>query len=993
VTFRLETFGGLSLTDAEGKVRDVQRRRLAVLALLAAADKRGLSRDQLVAYLWPEVTEESARHSLEQLLYGLRRSIADDLFLGVNPLRLNPAVLEATVAMFERALASGAASDAVALYCGPFLDGFYLNDAPEFEQWATRERSRLAGRYMEALNQLASACEEKQALHEAVEWRRKLASLDPLSAPRALGLMRALANVGDSAAALTQAQTYESLVRLELGASPDPSIATYARTLREAAAATAARANAPATAPAISPLPVPPNVTRGPPTVAPVTMPPTARRRTRLVVALAGLTVALAFAAIWLWRSAAVSGADGPASGESRVAVLPARVIGSDSASVIVAEGVMDLLGAALTGDGIPAAVDARATLSAWRETAASNEALTIEDAREVARKVNAGSALITEVSLLGSGQFRLTARLIAVDDGAERARAEQRGPVDSLTNMVAGLLAELLLRQAGEEHLRLATLTSQSLPALAEFLRGRTEHRRGHSAAAIVHFARALVLDSSFALAALELASAHGWILRWTTRGVDTLAQTLALGVSARPVPTAAAHSLWNHAMRVAWRERDRLSARDRALLGALAGPRYPRDSYAREFLTAWDEAVRIAPDRADALYSLGDLLLYQGPALGLTEPWARAAASFNRALELDSSFVAPIGGLLELAAFDRNAAEVRRLAAMYLARDSVGAQADYVRWRVAVVSRDEAVLRTMRAQFASLDLETLARIQMTSQVAGVAAEDADRASDAILQRVGERTQRQIALHNAFWLALNRGRPAKALYVLDRKRDVDPNDDLRLAHTLRGALFGDGDLAAGENSARMLEKRIGWPPQSAGRAPISAAQVTQGIFSIALWRLWRGDTTGASEAIAQLRSGGLPGVPFGGPELLEALLASHARRADVPRALQRLDSVATLGCCTLPHFINFGSARVHERAGDLTRALAAIRRGRWLFPPEYLSAYLREEGRLADLTGDREGAVQAYRHYLVLRENPEEVLQAQADSVRRQLARLEAVR
>ena len=991
MTLRLETFGGLSLTDAEGEPRSVQRRRLAVLALLAAADERGLSRDQLVAYLWSEASEESARHSLEQVLYGLRRSVADDLFLGVNPIRLNPAVLEVAVSLFERALASGAAAEAVALYRGPFLDGFYLNDAPEFERWATCERSRLAGRYAGALDQLAGAAEAERAFSVAVEWRRKLASLDPLSAPRALGLMRALADAGDSAGALNHARTYESLVRLELGATPDASIVAYVRSLHEATVVPTARIAPPLIAPPPPSVPARvPNVVPRVPIDASAPVPRAARWRVRM--SFAAVAVALVSVAMWAWRfPTAFRGAEVGAD-ESRVAVFPARVIGSDSRMANVAEGAMDLIAAALTGDGMPAAVDTRAIVSAWRRATATPEAeFTNEDARDVARRVNAGTALLTEISWLGAGQLRLNARLFAVYDGAERARAEQRGSVDSLTGMVDALLAELLLRRAGDEHLRLATLTSRSLPALAEFLQGRADHRRGHSAAAIGHFAHALALDSTFALAALELASAHRWTLRWTTRALDTVAHTMPLGAGARSVPTAAARDVWEHAMHVAWTERDRLSVRDRALLDAVAGPRYPRDSYAREFLTKWDQAVRAAPDRADGLYVLGDLLLHQGTALGLTEPLARAAASFNRALELDSSFVAPLAGLLELAAFDQNVADVRRLAALYFARDSVGAQAEYVRWRVASLTGDAAVLRSLRARFPSLDLETLARIQTTSQVAGVAADDADRANDAILRRASEGTQRQIALHNAFWLALNRGRPAAALGILAQKRDVDPNDDLRLAHSLRGALFGDGDVAAGGESARILESRIGWPPRPAGRQPLAAERVTQGIFSVALWRLWRGDTTGATEAIARLRSG--PPRGAGAPELLDALLASHAGRPEVPLTLQRLDSIAMLGCCTLPHFINFGSARVHERAGDIPRALAAIRRGRWLFPPEYLSAYLREEGRLADLTGDREGAIRAYRHYLVLRADPEPVLRPQADSVRRALARLEASR
>jgi hypothetical protein len=58
-----------------------------------------------------------------------------------------------------------------------------------------------------------------------------------------------------------------------------------------------------------------------------------------------------------------------------------------------------------------------------------------------------------------------------------------------------------------------------------------------------------------------------------------------------------------------------------------------------------------------------------------------------------------------------------------------------------------------------------------------------------------------------------------------------------------------------------------------------------------------------------------------------------------------------------------------------------------------FLSTYLREEGRLAALTGDSAGAVGAYRHYLTLRAHPEPALQPGVEKVRAELARLEGGR
>ena len=59
----------------------------------------------------------------------------------------------------ESALAEGSAERAVATYGGPFLDGFYLSDAPEFERWVERERRRLEMEAIAAAWYLADAAE------------------------------------------------------------------------------------------------------------------------------------------------------------------------------------------------------------------------------------------------------------------------------------------------------------------------------------------------------------------------------------------------------------------------------------------------------------------------------------------------------------------------------------------------------------------------------------------------------------------------------------------------------------------------------------------------------------------------------------------------------------------------------------------------------------------------------------------------------------------
>jgi DNA-binding SARP family transcriptional activator len=230
--FRLQTFGGLVLTDSAGSPLPVQRRRLALLALLAAAGDAGLRRDKLIARLWSESPADNARHALEQLLYSTRRQFPPDgPFDGVDPLRLDPEIIGSDIQEFESALGRGALGEAAGLYRGPFLDGFFLSDAG-FEEWAEGERHRLADAYAETLHHLARESGGERHHTEAIAWWTRLAALDPLSERSALGLARALAEAGDAASALRHARVYAERVREELGVSPTPEHAAFMQQVR-----------------------------------------------------------------------------------------------------------------------------------------------------------------------------------------------------------------------------------------------------------------------------------------------------------------------------------------------------------------------------------------------------------------------------------------------------------------------------------------------------------------------------------------------------------------------------------------------------------------------------------------------------------------------------------------------------------------------------------------------------------------------------------------
>ena len=253
---QLQVLGSPTVGGAAGPLGGAaaQRKGIALLALLAAAGRRGLGRDRILARLWPETATDRATHRLTQLLYSLRRDLdSTDVFLGSVELRLNPDVVATDLAEFTAALEAGDFARAVAAYGGPFLDGFYLSDAPDFEHWVEEERARLGQRQAAALEALARAAGARGEVVAAAGWWRQLAQLEPLNARVSVCYMDALGAAGDRPAALRFARAYETLLRQEFDTEPDPAVVAAAERLKRQPAGTTA-SGIPA-APAVAVLP------------------------------------------------------------------------------------------------------------------------------------------------------------------------------------------------------------------------------------------------------------------------------------------------------------------------------------------------------------------------------------------------------------------------------------------------------------------------------------------------------------------------------------------------------------------------------------------------------------------------------------------------------------------------------------------------------------------------------------------------------------------
>jgi Tfp pilus assembly protein PilF len=535
------------------------------------------------------------------------------------------------------------------------------------------------------------------------------------------------------------------------------------------------------------------------------------------------------------------------------------------------------------------------------------------------------------------------------------------------------------LAREAGEAEPRLATLTTTSLPALQAYLAGKLAVRNGRLREATDAFDRALQLDSTFALAAMDLA----WWAVWVEQG-----------------------ERMRRARVLAWQYRDRLNARDQILLVPRLFGDYPSVTGGahsqRAVLRDWEQAVAAAPDRPEEWFGYGNALFLFGHILGLQAPAERAAAAYRRALDLDSTFALAVYRLGDLAVFAGDSTGARRLLGRYVTLDSVSEQVDALRWRVAARFGDSAERAVMRARLSAMSRASLHRILGNAQLDGTGLDDAERVAALLRSGAGTRSEQRntmLRLHN---FELNRGRPRAALALARALGDVESVPGADLVVRVADALFWGGDSIGAASAARDLAALR----DASAAAPDDRAW-TGATCAVALWALANGDRGTASRVLTDLRA--VTGTASSREavalrERCEPLVAAELAAAEgeeaAAAALSRLDSVASLGgpgafahTQSWQRFLNLVAARRHEARGDLVGALAAVRRHASFDPNQggtfYLSTYLREEGRLAALNGERSAAIRAYRHYLALRADPEPSLRFEVAQVRGELTRL----
>lgn len=167
---RISLFGGFRIEGEAGGVLLTGKRGAAILAYLALCPGMAAPRERLADLLWSDSDSEHSRNSLRQTLSVLRRDLSragmDIIHARKDMIGIGPNTMRVDVKDFEAGLTARSAPEletALALYTGPFLDGFHLGSSA-FDDWAALERERLLSRALGSLEKLARLVDVESGL-------------------------------------------------------------------------------------------------------------------------------------------------------------------------------------------------------------------------------------------------------------------------------------------------------------------------------------------------------------------------------------------------------------------------------------------------------------------------------------------------------------------------------------------------------------------------------------------------------------------------------------------------------------------------------------------------------------------------------------------------------------------------------------------------------------------------------------------------------------
>ncbi len=244
---RIDLLGPVQIRRGERAVSGFISGKAQALLIYLAVTGQPHSRDRLAGLLWGGMPDRAARTNLRQVLSNLRRLVGEHLSIARETVSLNRSVpyrldVEEFASLFEQAQTAPPQEQvplfrsAVEFYRGDLAEGFYVRNAPSFEEWLLLQRERFQEMACRSLQTLVDHYSRYGDTSAGVLYAQRLLRLDPWLEETHRQLMLLLGRQGHYSAALRQYQACREVLAQELGVEPAEETQALYRRLRAARA-------------------------------------------------------------------------------------------------------------------------------------------------------------------------------------------------------------------------------------------------------------------------------------------------------------------------------------------------------------------------------------------------------------------------------------------------------------------------------------------------------------------------------------------------------------------------------------------------------------------------------------------------------------------------------------------------------------------------------------------------------------------------------------
>ena len=205
-------------------------------------------RGTIAPLFWPDVLDSSARASLRNALWAIRKALGPDaeaLVASRDRVGIAEGLVWVDALAFQEHIREGRLTEALDLVRGEPLTG--LDD-----DWAYEYRDEHRDQLSDLLERLALEADGVPDPRAATEWSRRRVALDPLDESAQRALIARLIATGDRSGALSAYGRFRQQLRTELGISPSEETRDLVLELREAEPEEVAPQEPPDEAPGVS---------------------------------------------------------------------------------------------------------------------------------------------------------------------------------------------------------------------------------------------------------------------------------------------------------------------------------------------------------------------------------------------------------------------------------------------------------------------------------------------------------------------------------------------------------------------------------------------------------------------------------------------------------------------------------------------------------------------------------------------------------------------